>query len=835
MNEFHPICKEALNRALHSLNLSDTYEVVHHLMIGSLEADFTIRNKNTGKIFSIIEVKRTPQDVNSARYQIQAESYVKESAKNLEAPYYFVTNLECLIPFKYDPARPRIFQQILEPGLIQIGKLSDRDLVEKLTGVFVDRFSRIINNTARPFITLDNFAEIMEQSKDNPRLWKSNLAVLLYEYIRGSLSSIGRNELSDIRLLKGDIRQICETASRVNFHSIFDYNADLYAEEANLDAHLLGELFKLGKQNISGDAIADTLHQIVSAGCEHSDGEVATDLELANVVAVLAKSLLPNVPSEGKVCDPAAGSGSLLASAANIFNITPKQIKANDIKSSLGELLSLRLGLTYPQTINRDNCPEVSSKNLSELAQTYFSDVKVIVLNPPFVRGIDCIGKKNILSDRIVDILGESSTNIGQMGLEGVFLELLLANLADGTVISCILPTTCLSATGQEAVALRKLLLEKFGLRMIFTYPRESLFDEVTKSTFVCVGIKGMQADHIKIISSNCKIADIDIDEFLGAVTNGINSNIFVDIMPGVEAKFVAANILAETTDTGWRSADSTNEKLELFIGNLSRQNLLSPLDTLGYDIRRGTAGNAGLSDLIFLNPALFKDHLPTLPTVKGLRNVPESLGLYTVGDNVCADLDKLSKADVSSLVKFYLDNQKVNPNAKQLKKEKTSDESIDILKREYSNMFSGKLVLLPRATRRYGQVSFTDQPMLVSTNLVVLSANNIVVAQILSSWFSSIFGQLQMEYFSKNQEGLRKIEVADMLKMLTPDMNKLGKADIKSLLSEMPNVQNIDLQNVQIRAIDTIWAKILLGNESEVVLRSATQLLQQVANKRAS
>ena len=46
---FHPICEKALNQALKNLGLDNDYEVKHHETIGSLEADFVVLRKNTGK------------------------------------------------------------------------------------------------------------------------------------------------------------------------------------------------------------------------------------------------------------------------------------------------------------------------------------------------------------------------------------------------------------------------------------------------------------------------------------------------------------------------------------------------------------------------------------------------------------------------------------------------------------------------------------------------------------------------------------------------------------------------------------------------------------------
>ena len=78
-------------------------------------------------------------------------------------------------------------------------------------------------------------------------------------------------------------------------------------------------------------------------------------------------------------------------------------------------------------------------------------------------------------------------TNSGQMPLEAVFLELITELVAPGTVISCVYPSNFLTARGDEAKITRELVLSKFGLRTIFTYPGDEIFENVTKK-HLCIG-----------------------------------------------------------------------------------------------------------------------------------------------------------------------------------------------------------------------------------------------------------------------------------------------------------------------------------------------------------
>ena len=184
---FHPICERALNNALSKTGLLSKYEVLHHQHTGTLEMDFVVKNRLTGKYLCVVEVKRTPADVHSARYQYQAMSYVQSNEGQNEKPFYVLTNIEYACSFKYDPKRPRVFQQMLKPGFENITSFataSDSEIEQKLSDYFANLVIRFIDNKSDYIVTLEKFIRHMEAVKQNPKLWKSSLAVLLYEYRR---------------------------------------------------------------------------------------------------------------------------------------------------------------------------------------------------------------------------------------------------------------------------------------------------------------------------------------------------------------------------------------------------------------------------------------------------------------------------------------------------------------------------------------------------------------------------------------------------------------------------------------------------------------------------
>lgn len=236
---------------------------------------------------------------------------------------------------------------------------------------------------------------------------------------------------------------------------------------------------------------------------KHHEGEVATDLELASLAAVLAKMSNGALANGKKICDPAAGSGNLICSSINIFNAEPNQLIANDINPKLIELLSLRLGLSFPKVIAKPNVAQITTEDIVNLNKSDFKDVDVVLLNPPFVAGINCVNRKVPFYNKIKSLKGsEAITKVGQMNLGAVFLETVCHLVNVGTTIVCIFPKAHLTERGEEAVAFRRMLLNLFGLHTIFNYPAEGLFDSVTEETCIFVGKVLQKTKEVLVYSS---------------------------------------------------------------------------------------------------------------------------------------------------------------------------------------------------------------------------------------------------------------------------------------------------------------------------------------------
>jgi predicted RNA methylase len=800
--------------------------------------DFVVQNKETKKYLCVIEVKRTPSDVNSVRYQYQAMSYV-QNVRDYEKPYYVLTNLEYAFAFRYDVLRPRVFQQMLEPGLIHIGDFalySEVDFEKRLIKIFSELIKDFINDERSYLVTFEQFESHMMNITQNAAKWKSSLVVLLYEYIRGAFLSIGRQDLPyDVRAFQNNIERICEEAVKVNFKEIFTYSTR-HEKTVSIEKNMLSSIFSLGKQHISGDSIAGLLHSIVTKDLDH-DGVVPTDLELARLVAMLAKSISGRIEATEYICDPAAGSGNLISSAVPVYNISINQIKANDVDERLLELLSLRIGLNFAKTVNSYNTAEISAKNIVDLPSGYFDNVRVIVMNPPFVAGINCIERKQLLFNKIREIKRKNAvTNVGQMNLEGAFLETVCSLCKQDTVIACVLPKAHLVARGKEAVTMRKYLLSNFGLQIIFSYPEEGLFESVVKSTCVVVGRIGALANEIKIISSICTVADIDLIEFEKSIDDGFNNELFVSIMPGVEGLSQTKEQLLSIVQNGWRIACREYKDTQLFIdAHIKTNKILMQMSAIEKRLlrrARGSAGNSGASELLQVKKSkpLYQSY-KNLPTIPSLRNAVLDELLITAGDTVCFEATRISDDDLLGIATDYL--RTPVRESRQQRKEKNQNELVALLKRTASKLIPENSVLIPRTIRVRGRIYITTKKTAVSTNFYALYMQSMDEALILASWFSTIFYQLICEANAKPQEGPRKMEVMDIETTYIPVLANLSLEQKTRIITEAQNLKFLILNKPEIRKTDKIWAEILFCNDADKRLSEAKRLLAFFANAR--
>ena len=839
---YHPVCEEALNKALLKLGINSTYEIKHHEMTGSLEMDFVVKNKLTGKYLCIIEVKRTPADIHSSRNQSQALSYILSSFPLLEKPFYVITNLEYAYTFRYESSRPRLVQQMLKPGLAKIADFSGHnrnDFISKLSDYFSGIISSFIQDAYEYTLSLQRFTEHMELMKNDRKNWHSSLIVLLYEYIRGAFQTIGRgNDLKDIRRYADDIKDICDEATQVNFDSIFSFDPSFCHPRFRLDSSLMGELYNLGLQNVTAEYISDILHGIACEGKEH-EGKVSTDTELSRAVSVLSRYLYGNIPTNKCVCDPAAGSGSLISAAVDVFSLEPSQVIANDIDPFLLELLSLRLGLNFSKVIAKGHSPKITCNNIINLNPDYFKDVGIVVMNPPYVSGVYSASHKPAYAKRIKELSGiTASLDVGQIGLECIFLELIVELCSEGTVFACIMPKAHLFARGIEAIEYRKFLLNKFGLELVFYYPRQDIFEAVLKDTCVLFGRKGSTKETISFVSSYERVPDIDMRMLYDALTStSLQQDSFGSIAPGIEGMVKTKTDLYTESSNGWRTTFSELTDSTQFVKKVfSSHKVLEPISESEFRFKRGQVANKGASELVFITAKkdFYDKAAPYIKkTYPAIKNAKINKIILNSGDEEFFNLNEaVSTVELDYILDYYCTNV-ANNGGRQTKKSKSPLELKKLLEMEATYITPQNCVLIPRAIRRNGSVYVTSVPMYISTNLFILYTLNERNAMIISSWISTLMYQLISEVSAKDQEGARKMERHDIEPTLIPIPDLITDEQYDEITRIVPSIEFVDLYNPEIREIDELWAKILFPTNYTEVLNETKKQLKFIVNRR--
>ncbi len=833
---FHPVCKQALTQALRNLGLNDQYAVLHHKHVGSLEMDFVIANRATNKILCVVEVKRTIPSVYSTRYQYQAMSYVLSLSDSLkESQYYLLTSLECSALFKYSKDRANVYEQLVEPGIEILHKFDEVDketFIQDLVAQYQNFISIIKGDFGQYVLSFKNFAD--EVKREMPlEEYRKIMIPLFYEYIRGSFHQVKRNDLRSISQLSNNLKLVCREGGKINFKEIF--NPEYVADESQttISHSLLKELYQLGERYIDADAITNVLHSVISEGYEH-DGEVPTDMELGTVIMQLLKCIGGALKEDEKLMDPAAGSGNLISSAITVFEeLRPSQIVVNDINKMLLQLLSLRLGLKFPTTISKDNTSSIQSCDIASLPKETFDKVRYVVLNPPYLAAtaLDCVSRKRGIYERIEQITGcKAMTNKGQMPLEGPFVELVGDLADDNTIIACILPHTHFTARGDASAAIREMLLDRFGLYMIFNYPQAKLFNDVAQNTAVAIGIVGKKCDEIKYLYSNDIISDVDVSHIPQIMDKVFLRNIMSDLGDNFEGMSVPRNDLASTIGNGWSVFNMSKQDASDFILSYMAFNpklQRTPDCKLAY--YRGKIGNNGGSDLLYYKSKKeFADYVDSFvlhAAAAGLRNADYEEYYIREGHSFL-DSRNIDEDILDDIVGFYKSHIE-NTNIRQRRDTKSIEEYKALIKSESGKSVPKYSVLAPRAIRSNASVFLCKDETFVSTNFFVFEMDSEEKSFIYSSWMLSVFFQLECEVVSKNNAGLRKMEKTEYKHTHMPDLLSLTNQEKEDIVREIhAGVEFLNLRDPEPRQIDVIWAKILFGEQYQERMDEAISLL---------
>ncbi|MFA9558299.1 BpuSI family type II restriction endonuclease [Evansella sp. AB-rgal1] len=849
---FHPLCEKALKQALIHLGLDNTYEVLHHEVVGTLQADYVLKNKTTKKYLLFIEVKRTPGAVSSTRYRNQGQAYVREANIMVEQPYYCLTNLEIIDLFKHDSSRPVVSQQLIDPSPIRVGNFQDpvTDFYDHLVKAFEQIISISVQDTGVYKLSTAKLLAILQSRRDNVTTWHQALVVAGYEYIRGVLKgqkvSVPVREAVNFRNRPAKLLQ---EGRKIDFNVLFSEPHPNSTDSDVWDVNLLSEMNELGEKALTGDELAELIHSIAIRGKGH-EGIVPTDIELGKVLSILSQHVLGGELGEDEIiCDPAAGSGNLLATVSTGFpNISPEQLWANDIEPLFLELLSIRLGLLFPRVISPRNAPIITGRDICDIDRDECHNVKVVVLNPPYLSGVSNPGMKRKFAAKIEQISGEEpKTNVGQIGVEALFLELVTELVSDGTVVSAIMPKQYLTSRGNEAKAFRNFLLGTFGLQHIFLYPRQGLFEEVTKDTVVFVGKKNSAIQDIEVFHSFISLEEIELHSLkqrLNQVQTSEDSSISLGM--GLELNKIKKQQLAARVENGWRNITKSGELAEEWITNNLEGTCTRLCDT-EYLLRRGKVGNKGASDLVFINSnksfwSIVQELVPTSWLYPALRKVNEIeepiINLTSTPTKVMCPPPETFEENtresevLDEIVEKYIEFQVYK--SKQKKAVKTKEDLISILKFEANNGTIVNTILIPRALRRKARAFINEQEVFCSTNVIEVIGGEEEEKWLLLSWLLSIFSQMQFEAMAKDQEGARKLEKDNSIENLyIPDFTSIPTARKQELIHEAQNVDFFDLVAPTIRKVDELWAQTLWPEEESLKTAEAVDLLEELVYER--
>ena len=839
---FHPIFQSCAEEAIKRLNMMNELRVVHHRSFNGITVDYSIERKHSNKIILLVEIKRTISAVESTRYRHQALSYRKEADHLCETKYYLLTNLEQTDLFRYDPNKPRVSSQIVKGSPFTAGSFKSTDpnlFLNNLTNQIEIILDIAINDAGEYDENLENLHNLLDTKTHKYADWHELLMPFSYEYIRGSAHNYA-NLLEKIKRVRwkaagayvNQPHSLSIKGKLIGFNHVFKEPHPEPNDLSAFDQLLLGNAFRNGKARGKADDISEIVYDLL---IPRNPEIVETDEELARLLAVLARYKLDRSlkPTE-KIVDPAAGSGRLLTAAVNtcFTEALPKNLWANEIEYRFSEALSLRLGLCFAESISPENSPKITLLDITDLSAEDFSHAKVILLNPPYLSGIRSKNQRTKISEAIKNLTKKPSiTNTGQIGVEGPFLELVSVLVPNESVIAAIMPFSLLTRKSKEMAAFRKYLLESFGLTMIATYPRAGLFEDVVKKTCILVGKKGSVSNDIQWLNINVPIERVDILRLIESTKSNLNNGTYSLTSYSYEE-------LNENLLHGWfgETRKISKERFLKLLGN-------ECLDITHYvsQIKRGTSGNSGSSDLSAI-PKSKKKLIEMIPLGLRVSSINSSNGMEKFLDDhnspcISPIIDRSKSTEEQSyiydLVENYLQDKNLEINsARQPKAELTHKKVFRSLKKDI-NVFPRYSILLPRATRVYGSVGICLTPYNVSTNFIVLSCSNKKEVITLASWLYSIYGQLQMEFLSNDQEGMRKLEKKEVEQILVPKiMKNLSLPDYKRIESAFKASEPMNFKRVQLRKIDEAWAKIISGDNNKALVDTLNLLTDLVGER---
>ncbi len=856
---FHPAFEYALNEAL-KIRQAEHIEIRKQYQSPTGPIDLILFNTQTQKVILPIEIKRTQSNVRGGGRR-QARDYWQNLGTKCETPFYCVSNLELIELFRYDESRPKTSAQQIKLENPIIGSLAsslgDENFYLKLINSISEMLNIVFNKQKYIYITgLPELQNNLEIAVNDYHQWHKILIPACFEYIRGAatrIENLRKYELKPAKFYSENPNRLIDIGKKIDFEHIFKDPVPEANDSIIFSNIILTEAYRAGKELGDGDEIAELINEILTDYIPKKQGIVETDTELARLLSIIAKVTLGRELKENEsIIDPASGSGRLLTALyqTSFTNISPKQIKAIEKEPLFSESLSLRLGLVFGTNISKSNSPSIIIQGIEDVDKSFFDNVKIVVMNPPFISGVQSKKIKKTFSNRIHKISGEKSKlNIGQVALEILFLELVCNLVPDGTVISLIYPSNHLYRASKEMSAFRNYLLDQFGLSYIVTYPRKGLFSSVIKGTVILSGIKGKKVKDIKLIEVLNTVNNIQFDEFCNYISvNSIPSKKTKNPTNSEDAslKIISRSYLKSTSDFGWQEIMGTGSGIKA--KNFIEKYIVEDKNPTSFKIKRGNFGNNGNNPLTVIS----KDHQKyQYPTVLSKIPLDWFISLLNNTDNMPRVVTKNSSAHDS----FIPTDKAYTPNTRESdlldliiteylckfshtqgaqKKELPNKDNIIKSLRKNGRIKYSNLILLPRASRVKGQVGIVENdPILISTNVLLIESKNINHAKLMGSWLLSVFGQLQLELYGISQEGMRKLEVNTLNKIKFPNFELIENRKAKELITLFYSEDSIDFRNIQQRQLDRAWSEVLSPDEPIALTNEVFDIFQELVDNR--
>jgi hypothetical protein len=847
---FHPPFAYAFQEVLKRRNMEDQYELRPQYPTATGPVDFALLRKRGGVVFPI-EIKRTKESLRGGGRR-QARDYHNNLGGSVKTPFYCVSNLELTELFKSDASRPHtVTQKIKLDGDIGVLPLDGADVFyESLERCIHDILSIVVDDAPHEFD--QSLATFNERLIGNEGYWDPTMVPFYYEYIRGSSA---RNELVSSKIKRwkpaplylNSPKMLLDVGHQIGFDPIFSGRANSIPGREAFHGALLKEGYVAGTATASGEDVAELVNDLLAP---KDYGIVQTDPELARILGALCLVELerPLAGSE-KVLDPCAGSGRLLTALpqSGFPDLQASQIIAVEREHRFAAPLALRLGLTFGCSTDESGRASIAIQSFEECSRDTFADVKLVVMNPPYLSGVQ-VGdrRREGFIRQLSNFRGGTRFGSGQPSLELFFLETVYESVSDGAVIAAIIPIQHLFRSSPEIASFRRFLVDEFSISIIATYQASGLFKGVSKETCIIVGRKGGAKRQVRILGIQTLLSDVDPVSLAKSLTNAEAAEVY-----GCSVSIHQRSVLAELVDAGWRSVLDSGRYATEVIQELKSLSCGMVLVGGNYSIKRGSLGNQGASKLLALDSARMEDLeiLKSLPAPwlrACLENAVEIKGGITGRNDarkrtfVPSEAAYIDGTDCNAFLMKAVDTHLRLNGEKRKKKQSTKPKSkaelTRIVQKTRNAILSAGAVIVPRGVRREGVITTAFKGIAISTNFLVVGEESSVVDKLLlASWLSSVFGQLQLEYYGVPQEGMRKIEKKAIEQVVAPDFSNIAPVQARRLRRAYYSSSPVDSRAIQTREIDVMWAEVIAGADRQEILSKATQALQELVAYRLS